>query len=26
LFARDIGMGIDQVKAKHAQQIAGLDN
>jgi len=26
LFARDIAIGIDQVKAKHAQQIAALDN
>lgn len=26
LFARDIGIGIDQVKDKHAQQIAALDN
>ena len=26
LFARDIGLGIEQVKARHAQQIAALDN
>lgn len=26
LFARDIAIGIEQVKAKHAQQIAALDN
>lgn len=26
LFARDIAIGIDSVKAKHAQQIAVLDN
>ena len=26
LFARDIWIGIEQVRAKHAQQIAALDN